>query len=107
MVAAATEPAKVVVQQVRGHIAHRPARAHRVLSPFWFVELSKQPNEKLTLVAKCASHIDGRPELRHHHHDLHSPGPLCCQANDERSYASGSGTGRVAEWNTQRECQER
>jgi hypothetical protein len=22
------------------------------------------------------SHIDGRPELRHHHHDLHAPNPL-------------------------------
>ena len=62
VVAGATESAKIIVLHVRGNVAHRPARAHRGRSPFRFIELPEQLNEKVTLVAKGGSHIDGRPK---------------------------------------------
>ena len=58
------------------NIARRPARAYRLRSPFRFIESPKAAEQKATLVAKAGSHIDGRPELRHQHDDLHSPGPV-------------------------------
>jgi hypothetical protein len=63
VVAGATESAKIIVLHVRGNVAHRPARADRGRSPFRFIELPKRLNEKVTLVAKGGSHIDGRPKL--------------------------------------------
>jgi hypothetical protein len=49
--------AKVVMQQVRRNVAHRPARTHRGRSSFRFVKIPKQLNQKVTLMAKggCTS----------------------------------------------------
>ena len=48
-------PAKVVMQQVRRNVAHRPARTHRGRSSFRFVTIPKQLNQKVTLMAKGGS----------------------------------------------------
>jgi hypothetical protein len=41
-------------------------------------------------MAKRGSHIDGRPELRHHHHDLHSPGSLAVMPTTDRRGDAGN-----------------
>jgi hypothetical protein len=38
------------------------------------------PKASSEVTLEGGSHIDGRPELRHHHHDLHAR-TLCCQAD--------------------------
>jgi hypothetical protein len=78
---------------MRGNVAHRPARTHRGRSPFRFVELPKQVNEKVTLMAKSGSHIDGRSELGHRHHIYTLP-DLYCRANDGQR-----GDARIADIN--------
>jgi hypothetical protein len=60
MVAGATESAKIIVQQVRGNIAHRPARAHRGRSPVRFVEFPKQT---LAAVPMTGGRIDAANDI--------------------------------------------
>jgi hypothetical protein len=92
LVAGATESEKIIVEQVRDNVAHRPARAHRGRSPFRFIELPKQLNEKVTLMAKGGSHIDCRPEL---HHDLHSREPLAVMPTTARDVMAASHFNRL------------
>ena len=54
--------AKVVMQQVRRNVAHRPARTHRGRIPFRFVKIPKQLNQKVTLMATGGSHTDLRSD---------------------------------------------